>query len=203
MSDFCDNLWCGSLATKVSRRRTFMCLRQTASHVYSFWEERILEFVILIMRNMNRDVLILSVQPCFYTRENKIAWDQGFQSPVSAIILCSLARASFISQKRQKLKIKKNFKMNHKYSIFKRFYMTVPFARKNKLKKCLKSLKSRDFYLNMGIIIKKYAIFIILRKIRGSLHVRVLDRLLIGLVINLENYPDKVDSRSLQQYNRP
>ena len=55
----------------------------------------------------------------------------------------------------------------------------------------------------MGIIIKKYAIFIILRKIRGSLHVRFLDRLLIGLVINLENYPDKVDSRSLQQYNRP
>ena len=55
----------------------------------------------------------------------------------------------------------------------------------------------------MGIIIKKYAIFIILRKIRGSLHVRFLDRLLIGLVINLENYPDKVDSHSLQQCNRP
>ena len=55
----------------------------------------------------------------------------------------------------------------------------------------------------MGIIMKKYAIFIILRKIRGSLHVRFLERLLIGLFINLENYPDKVDSRSLQQYNRP
>ena len=64
---------------------------------------------------------------------------------------------------------------------------TVPFARKNKLKIISNLFKLVNFYFKMGIIMNKYAIFIIFRKIRGSLHVRFLPRFgLIRLFLSIQ-----------------